>query len=252
MAPGAAQRPAAGPEAGAEPGWHRVHPLTPFLRTGIVLIAFLGVLAAQARELIEDAVRRGVAGDDADDPSGVLGAAADHPLYVALGALGLLVVIGVVVGLNWLSWRAMGYRIDADAVRLRQGVIGRRQREARLDRVQSIDVRQPFIPRLLGLAVLRFDVAGGKGSAVDIGYISRSTAEALRATMLERVRSARSARTGGSAPTPGRAAGAEAAAQAGLEPDSGTGPGAAPPASATGPGPIPAPAENPAAGAEPE
>ncbi|WAL39096.1 PH domain-containing protein [Brevibacterium sp. BRM-1] len=217
-APGStgAEPPSSGPPAdgagaagaGAGDGWRRVHPLTPFLRTGIVLIAFAGIVAAQARELIEDAVRRGVTGGDEDDPSGLLGAAAAHPGYVGLGALGLLVLIGIVVGLNWLSWRAMGYRIDADAVRLRQGVIARRQREARLDRVQSIDVRQPFVPRLLGLAVLRFDVAGGKGSAVDIGYISRATAESLRATMLERVRSAKSARTssaGGAAPAePGR------------------------------------------------
>lgn len=190
-------------------GWQRVHPLTPLLRTGIAFLIFFGFALAQGRQAIEDVIRSAVTGEK-DDSGGLPQALASHPGWL-LAAVGAVTgIIGITVLINWIQWRAIGYRIDDGAVYMRQGVISRQQRKARLDRVQSIDINQPLLARLLGLAVLRFDVAGGKNASVTISYITKKKAEALRTAMLDRVRQlkAAEARAGqpaqrGSQPQPG-------------------------------------------------
>ena len=77
-------------------------------------------------------------------------------------ALGLVIV--VITGLLVLSWRLTRYRVTAEALELRHGVLVRRQRRARLDRLQAVDVVQPLVARIFGLARLKLDVAGGAGS----------------------------------------------------------------------------------------
>nr|WP_244954254.1 PH domain-containing protein [Spelaeicoccus albus] len=78
----------------------------------------------------------------------------------------------------------MRYRATREAVHIEQGVFFKQQRQARLDRVQSIDVAQPLLARIFGLAQLKFEVAGGKDSRVVLSYLSLSVAEELRASLL--------------------------------------------------------------------
>jgi putative membrane protein len=179
--------------------WHRVHPLTPALKTWIILLAIVGALLAQSQQLFEGVVERALTGSGGEETDWIFA----RPWVIAAGLGGLVVVIGIVVVLNWLVWRVMGYRIDEEAVYLRKGILNKQLRKARLDRVQSIDISQPLVPRLFGLAALKFDVAGGENSSVDIEYLKRDSAEALRDEMLARVRSARSIGPTGQAPLPG-------------------------------------------------
>jgi putative membrane protein len=97
----------------------------------------------------------------------------------------------------WLSWRNMRFRIDASGVYLRSGILAKRERSAAHDRVQSVDISLPFIPRLLGLASLVFDVAGGSDSNITISYLSRKDAEALREEILGHLRQTRSGQADG-------------------------------------------------------
>jgi putative membrane protein len=71
-------------------------------------------------------------------------------------------------------------------VHLHSGVLFRQQRQARLDRLQSVDVVQPLLARLLGLAELRLEVAGGAGSDVRLSYLKEADAQRLRNTLLAR------------------------------------------------------------------
>ncbi len=54
----------------------------------------------------------------------------------------------------------------------------------RFDRIQAIDVAQPFVARLFGLAELRMDVAGGGGSDGRLSYLMLADARRLRATLI--------------------------------------------------------------------
>lgn len=154
---------------GAGPDWRRVHPVTPLVRGWAVLVVLvLGVL----RQGVEQA------------PQGGESYALGHVAQILLGILGVVVVVGLV---SWWSWRVTAYAVDADSVHMRSGIVRKQHRRARLDRIQAIDVRQPLVARLFGLAELKVEVAGGSGSSVAIGFLTEHQAQALRADLLARV-----------------------------------------------------------------
>lgn len=183
--------------------WRHVHRLTPILRGGAGLIAALGVVVVivfqNLQTVLEDLVIEGLGGSGRDTSGfGVFRLLPtlirEHPL-ITLAVIGaIIVVLAVIIVTLWLSWRFTRFRIDDAGVYLRTGVLSRRERSASHDRVQSVDISLPFIPRLLGLASLVFDVAGGSDSDITISYLKRSQAEALREEILGHVRSGRQQR----------------------------------------------------------
>lgn len=181
--------------------WRRVHPLTPLLHGGAVILGILGVTVYNLIDTIGRIIRDLIRGDDS-----IGRAIADHPGIVAAVVGGLLLVLLALGAYLYLAWRAERYRLDEDSIDLRQGLLAKRQRSARFDRVQSVDINQRFLPRMLGLAALVFDVAGGDDSNITLSYLSRAKAEALRDEILARVRSARASQPA-HAPEPGAPAG---------------------------------------------
>jgi putative membrane protein len=103
------------------------------------------------------------------------------------GGVGLLALaMAVGVGAAMLSWRMTRYRVSEDALELHQGVVSRRQRRARLDRLQAVDVVQPLVARIVGLARLNVEVAGGSGSKIQLAYLTQDQAQRLRNHLLAR------------------------------------------------------------------
>lgn len=152
---------AGGAPGGAVPGtaFRRLHPLTPFAR-GWRWLAVVFVIIAQ---------------------NGLRGLSLVSWLEVAgaVGALGL--------GYGWLSWRFTRYRVQGEDLQVDSGVLFRRSRHVRLDRLQAVDVVRPFVARLLGLAELRLEVVGGGSSSeAPLAYLSEPDAYALRAELLAR------------------------------------------------------------------
>ena len=134
--------------------WHRLHPATPLLRGGIGLLAVLIYVAGNFREhLVAWLFRIPDVGGDPVDEIGRRG-------LVGPAALIVLGVIVVGIGLFWISWRASEFRIDGDAVTVRQGVLLRRNRTARLDRIQGVTISRPLLARIVGAARIELDVAG--------------------------------------------------------------------------------------------
>jgi len=156
------------PPAPVEPRWERLHPVTPVLRSWRVLVVLL-VLYGQERG------RSAASGQDLPGHVEVLVAAA-----------ALVGCVVVAVALSALSWRATRFTVDDEAVRLNSGVVAKRQRVARLDRLQAVDVVQPLVARLLGFAELRVEVAGGAGSQVKLAYLREADAQRLRNLLLAR------------------------------------------------------------------
>lgn len=148
--------------------WHRMHPVTPLVRGWGVIVVLLFLIGQQ---VVEDTERA------ADVASSV------NPLYL-VGVF--LVVVLVVGGFSALTWSMMRYAIGTESVHLRKGILFRQQRQARLDRLQAVDVVQPVLARLFGLAELRLEVAGGAGSGVHIGFLKVREADALRNELLAR------------------------------------------------------------------
>ncbi|WP_346958385.1 PH domain-containing protein [uncultured Arthrobacter sp.] len=175
-------------------GWQRVHPASPFVRGWVALAAMFFFFG---RDAFERLLQGGPVFDErfaGRAPWLVLGG----------GTVLLLTVIGFV-----LSWYFTRYQVADGYVRVNTGVLFKQQRQARLDRVQAIDVVQPLLARIFGLAELRFEVADAGASAVHLAYLRADEARQLRATILA---GASGATVGTGAPG---AAGAAAAAAPG-------------------------------------
>ncbi|MCA5893071.1 PH domain-containing protein [Isoptericola sp. NEAU-Y5] len=158
--------------------WHRVHPVTPFVRgwAAIGVVAVIG--GQQVLENVSGALRL------ADEIGGLW--------WMVI--VGVVLVLAVVFGYAALAWKMTAYAVDDDAAHLRKGILFRQQRHARLDRLQAVDVRQPLLARPFGLAELRLEVAGGADSAVAIGMLKESDAQRLRADLLARAAGVKAAR----------------------------------------------------------
>lgn len=167
MTGGPEPRDVVGPAAG-EPEWQRVHPVTPVVKGWKVLVALLVVATQQLGQNIQ-------AAGEAVRAVGWL---------VVLGAGALVVVVGFVYSL--IAWRMTRYAVDAEAVHLRKGILFRQHRTARLDRIQAIDVVQPLLARLFGLAELKIEVAGGSDSAVMLSFLREPEAQVVRNELLAR------------------------------------------------------------------
>lgn len=148
--------------------WRRMHPVTPAVKGWKVLVALLAIVAFQAADDLQELVEW-------------LGGRA---WLFLVGVIVLIALIGF--GYSALAWRMTRYAITDDAVHLRSGIVFRQQRQARLDRLQAVDVVQPLLARILGLAELRLEVAGGAGSAVSLAFLREAEAEQLRAELLAR------------------------------------------------------------------
>jgi putative membrane protein len=76
------------------------------------------------------------------------------------------------------------------------GVVSRQSRRIRVDRLQGIDIVQPFVARLFGLAELKMDVAGGSAREGSLAFMPLKEAQALRETLLSRRDAVRAGREG--------------------------------------------------------
>ena len=128
------------PDGTADAGWLRVHPASPFVRGWVALAAMLFFFG---RDSFERLLQGGPLFDER--------LAGRAPwLLLGGGALLLLTVLGYV-----LSWYFTRYQVAGGYVRVNTGFLFKQQRQARLDRVQAIDVVQPLLARIFGLAELQ-------------------------------------------------------------------------------------------------
>ena len=123
----------------------------------------IGALALAAGLLGEAIVR-----DNVDLPPGIV----TIPLLVLL-----LYPILVAPGRRYRAW---GYAMDADELRIARGVWTRIETIVPLARVQHVDVSQGPIERTFGVCRLVLHTAGTMHSRVLLPGLARATAEALR------------------------------------------------------------------------
>ncbi|AYF97668.1 PH domain-containing protein [Protaetiibacter intestinalis] len=167
----------------ADGEWHRLHPATPLLRGGIVFIAILGAVIANLRERIFELL---VPGFDCPEEF-----CTEDPITIILErylVIGLLVTLGVlllIIALFWLSWRMHTFRVTDELVEVRSGVVFRSHRQARLDRIQGINIARPLFARIFGAARLEISAAGADAN-MQLAYLGGANADGLRVEILQR------------------------------------------------------------------
>jgi putative membrane protein len=111
----------------------------------------------------------------------------DLPLWVsALLAVVAGPAVGIAVGF-WIWWRTR-YVIDATEIRVESGLIWRNSRRVPFERIQSIDIAEPLLARVFGLAELRIDSAGGRDARTALRFLRRQECRDLRGLLLDRAR----------------------------------------------------------------
>lgn len=158
--------------SGAPEEWKRVHIISPLVRGWIAIAALIFFGGRDWFEAFLLGDTRSFRGDGAGSLA--------WAVVIVLGVV-LIIAAGF-----FLSWYYTRYQVTEEHVRVNSGVIFRQHRQARLDRVQAIDVVQPFLARVFGLAELKFDVADAGESAVRLSFLKLGEAQRLRATILAR------------------------------------------------------------------
>lgn len=142
----------------------RPHPLTPFVRGWVVVLA---IAVSVGREFVQR---------EPGQPLPPVG------WIVSVGAL--IAVAAALAG--YASWRFTRFVIDTDELRVDTGVFQKRSTQVAFDKLQAIDIVQPLAARLVGLAELHLDV--GSHQRVQLRYLSVDRAHALRDYLLARAR----------------------------------------------------------------
>jgi putative membrane protein len=118
----------------------------------------------------------------------VFGDGAATELFGGIGTAGVIALILIGVGVYaYLAWTRLEFFYDDDGdLRVNSGLLVRNERRVQLSRLQSVDVTQPLLARLFGLAELRPEVAGASAEGTTLRYLSLEDAGQLRAELLAR------------------------------------------------------------------
>ncbi|MFF6991454.1 PH domain-containing protein [Streptomyces sp. NPDC010273] len=106
-----------------------------------------------------------------------------------LTTITLLIALAVIVpaaGLyGFLTWWFTHFAVTDTELRIRTGLLFRRTAHIRLERIQAVDVTQPLIARVAGVAKLKLDVVG-TDKKDELAFLGEGEARALRAELLAR------------------------------------------------------------------
>lgn len=153
-----------GPHRSDAQGRRRVHPLTPVVH-GLRLMPVLFVIAVSVLNSQAKAGNGGV-------------------LLLVVG--GIVVLAALFTGVQYIAWTRLSYFFDnAGDLRIDSGVLSRHERRIQLSRLQAIDVVQPLVARIVGMAEVRIEVAGSSSKAV-LQFLTAGEATALRSEILAR------------------------------------------------------------------
>ncbi|WP_160050256.1 PH domain-containing protein [Nocardiopsis sp. FR4] len=162
----AAEAPAAPGEGGAA-DWQRLHPLSVWASAVVVAVFVV--------------------------PSAIVGTVvlvvAGQPLWALAPVPGSLAFLALTTYLDLLRLRAVRYRVTAERMEMRSGIIAKAYRSIPRERVRSVDVAAPVYVRVFGLC----SVTVGTGEKVGAGsyqlqllYVTAEQGEWLRRDLLYR------------------------------------------------------------------
>ena len=94
--------------------------------------------------------------------------------------LGLLALLLIIVASAMIYHRRFRFRLEQDAVRVRRGLLVRRELRIRFGRVQNIQLGQPFYFRPFGLVRFSLETPGAAEKEVELPGIPMTLAEQMR------------------------------------------------------------------------
>lgn len=105
------------------------------------------------------------------------------PLAIMFGLIGL--------GYEVVWHQRFEYELTSDTLNIDSGVFFRREREIPYGRVQNVDIRRSLVQRLLNIARINIETAGGGSTEAQLQYVAMSEARRLQEVIQERKRRSR-------------------------------------------------------------
>ncbi|MCF2706655.1 PH domain-containing protein [Arcanobacterium haemolyticum] len=105
--------------------------------------------------------------------------------------LGIFVVGVITTIVSAIMWRHMRFALVADGIHMRSGVFVKKHEHVRWDRIQSVEVEQNLLGRLLKQGMVTVENAGGDQGKTRLGLLTLAECEALRQFVLEASNDAR-------------------------------------------------------------
>lgn len=168
-----------GSESWFDATWTKVHPLSPLVRGWLTIVAIPAAFLTYNYQMWADLWEAWRSGELTENLQ-------QNPVPYLIGAGAFLLLAIVIFAGFTLSWWFTRYKITDEHVMVKSGIFVRQHRQARIDRMQAVDLRQPLLARFTGLAELKFEVAEGDGTAATLAFVRKGEAEQLRADIMDR------------------------------------------------------------------
>jgi len=110
------------------------------------------------------------------------------PEGIAVFGLGLVALVAVSLAWQVAYYRRFEYLLTEDTFDIRSGVLSRREREIPYRRIQNVDIRQNVVQRVLGIAEVSIETAGGGDTEASLRYVEREEADRLQNEIRQRKR----------------------------------------------------------------
>lgn len=105
-------------------------------------------------------------------------------LYVGLGIGALIIALGGIA--SYLRWTKLTYTIGDTDIRVESGILSRAARSVPYERIQDVSLEQSLLPRLFGLASVKFETGAGGADDLALAFLKLEDGEALRELVRER------------------------------------------------------------------
>lgn len=113
--------------------------------------------------------------------------------FFDVGLAFVLFPVGFALGAGYAIARYLlfDYELTADTLDIASGVIARQHCEIPIQRVQNLDIERSLLQRLVGLAVVTVETAGGGESEAELKFVSYESARSLQSGVQTRKRATR-------------------------------------------------------------
>ncbi len=109
------------------------------------------------------------------------------PLVIGAVALVIVLVAGLTLLYQWLSWKHLTYELGTDEISVYSGILNKKRMHVPYQRVQAVNQQAGLFQRIVGVCDLKIETAGGAANdAVRLTYLRTSEAEALRSELFRR------------------------------------------------------------------
>ncbi|MGC9542354.1 PH domain-containing protein [Streptomyces sp. UG1] len=142
---------------------HRLHPITPLRRAWAPVAVLIGWAVHDPDQAQRQLTR----------------------LTTTTLLLALAVILPAAALYGFLTWWFTHFAVTDTELRIRTGLVFRRSAHIRLERIQAIDVTQPLLARVAGVAKLKLDVIG-TDKKDELAFLGAEEARTLRAELLAR------------------------------------------------------------------